>query len=69
MGFLEFSDSYAQKISGQNSHFFENAAFDFLYKVENFFTKISLDQNLSFGFCLIKIGRMVPLKTFDDLLC
>jgi len=37
LGFLEFSDSYAKKISGQNSHFFENFVFDFLEKVENFF--------------------------------
>jgi len=39
MGFLEYSDSYAQKISGQNSHCFENFVFDFLEKVENFFKK------------------------------
>ena len=41
VGFLEFSDSYAKKISGQNSDFFENLVF--WKKLEtsskNFFTK------------------------------
>ena len=37
MGFLEFSDSYAQKNSGQNSHLFENFVLDFFEKVENCF--------------------------------
>ena len=37
VGFLEFYDSYAKKILGQNSDFFENFVFWFLEKVEDFF--------------------------------
>ena len=63
VGFLEFSDSYAKKISGQNSDFFENLVFGFLEKVEDFFEIFfsqneSLDQDLSFGFCFIQIGAL-----------
>ena len=51
-----------KRISGQNSHFFENFVFYFLEKVENFFNffspKESLDRDLYFGFCFIKIGRL-----------
>ena len=61
IGFLKFSDSYTKKISGQNSHFFENFVFEFMEKVENFFEispNESSDQDLSFVFCFIQIGAL-----------
>ena len=45
VGFLEFSDSYAKKISDQNSHFFKNFVFDFLEKVEYFFNFFFTKRN------------------------
>ena len=51
-----------KKNSGQNSDFFENFVFEILEKVkknfEIFFTKKDLDQDLSFGFCLIQNGAL-----------